>query len=203
MNGNAKILNLSAAAEVFSGYALRTSVDVLDDGETCMIQLKNVNAEKGVIWSDVAKIDIPTKKEPRWLRDGDILFAARSANNFAVALESAPAKTLCVPHFFVIRVKSSSVILPHFLAWQINQSAAQAYFEKSAVGTTVANIRRQTVENLSVTIPPLETQELIVRMAKAALAEKMVLEKLIANREQQMNALAARLISQQGNKAHG
>lgn len=194
MNSNAKIFNLSNVAEVFSSYALRTSVDVLDGGETCMIQLKNVNAEKGVIWSDVAKIDIPTKKEPRWLRDGDILFAARSANNFAVALEGVPAKALCVPHFFVIRVKSNSVILPHFLAWQINQSAAQAYFDKSAVGTTVANIRRQAVENLSVAIPPMETQELIIRMAKAALAERTVLEKLIANRQRQMKAIASTLI---------
>lgn len=203
MNNNAITSNLSNVAEIFSSCTLRTSVDVLDDGKVCMIQLKNVSTEKGVIWNDVAKIDIPAKKEPRWLRDGDILFAARSANNFAVALDGAPARALCVPHFFVIRVKNNSVILPHFLAWQINQPAAQAYFDKSAVGTTVANIRRQAVENLSITIPSLETQELIVKMAKAALAEKTILEKLITNRERQMNALAARLILQQGNNANG
>lgn len=199
MNGNANILNLSAVAEVFSSCALRTSVDALDGGDTSMIQLKNVSAEGGVIWGEVTKITVPTKKEPRWLRDGDILFAARSANNFALALESTPPKALCVPHFFVIRMKKNAVVLPHFLAWQINQSAAQAYFSRSAVGGSVANIRRQVVESLNVTIPPLETQELIVKMAKAALTEKMLLQQLIDNRERQMQAIASSLILQKEN----
>ena len=101
-----------------------------------------------------------------------------------------------MPHFFVIRVKNNRLILPEFLAWQINQVSAQAYIKKSSVGSTVTNIRKDVLENLNVTIPLLETQKLIVKMAKAAFAEKRLLQELIRNREQQMQALASTLIFQ-------
>ena len=202
MSSSAKRYKLSELAEISAGYGLRTSVDALDSGDISMIQIKNVIADTGVRWAEISKVSIPYQKSPNWLVKENILFAARNANNFAVMLEEAPDKTLCAPHFFVIRVYDNSLVHPHFLTWQINQAPAQAYFRKRAVGSTVMNIRRATVENLEVAVPTYATQEGIVRMWKASMDEKNILKQLIKNREQQMQAIASSLYFGKGGFAH-
>ena len=181
-------------ADIFSAFPLRTSVSTLGEGDTHMIQLKDIDYGIGVLWNQVVKIELSLKSNSiRWLQDGDILFAARNSNNFATTLKHTPNKTLCVPHFFVIRIKDKSAINSDFLSWQINQAPAQTYFKKSAGVSLVPNINRSLLENLEVVIPSIEQQENIVNMHHDMIGEKQVLQSLIHNREQQMKAIASNI----------
>ncbi len=192
---NEKIRDIAA---ISAGFPLRGAVDALDEGDVRFVQMRNVRPDSGIDWPSVASVELPTKRAPVWLADGDILFAARGSNNYAFAIQDPLQKAVCSPHFFVLRVSKPRMLPPEFLAWQINQKPAQDYFQKTATGSYILNIRRRAVENLEIAIPSLHKQELIVKMHQTAIAEKQVLQALITSRNKQMEAIAADLFRNDG-----
>ena len=192
------IVRLGDLARVTAGFPFREGVAATREGNAIAVQMKNVDAEFHVDWASATRTDLPGKKEPDWLRDGDIIFAARGSRNYAALIVNAPANAVCSPHFFVIRVHDAAATLPSFIAWQINQAPARKYFEQGATGSYILNIRRQVLENLELAIPPRQQQEIIVALNHAVQSERKVLEGLIANRKSQMEALALGLQSKFG-----
>lgn len=182
--------SLFDVAAISAGYPLRGAVDELEHGKVAIVQMRNVDADSGVSWGEVQRVALPSKRPPAFLAAGDIIFTTRGARNFALALDSVAGEAVCAPHFFVIRVIDAHRIEPKFLAWQINQRAAQEYFQREATGSHILNIRREVIEALPVAIPPVETQHLIVAFADAARAERTALTRLIDNRNQQLEAIA-------------
>ena len=182
--------SLGDVAAIAAGYPLRGAVDELTSGDVAIVQMRNVDADSGVNWSEVQRIALPSKRPPPFLAVGDIIFTTRGTRNFALALDTVDGQAVCSPHFFVIRVLDANRIAHAFLAWQINQRAAQEYFQREATGSHILNIRREVIENLPVAIPPVATQHIIVALADAARSERASLTKLIENRNQQLEAIA-------------
>ena len=182
--------SLGDVAAIAAGYPLRGAVDELTSGDVAIVQMRNVDADSGVNWSEVQRIALPSKRPPPFLAVGDIIFPTRGTRNFALALDTVDGQAVCSPHFFVMRVLDANRIAPAFLAWQINQRAAQEYFQREATGSHILNIRREVIENLPVAIPPVATQHIIVALADAARSERASLTKLIENRNQQLEAIA-------------
>lgn len=179
---------VSVVASVSAGFPLRRTVDALETGDTAIVQMRNVDASAGVDWDTTSKVILPTKRKPNLLQNGDVIFAARGAKNYAVALENVPHAAVCSPHFFVLRIKNGCD--PAFLAWQINQKPAQEYFKRTATGSHILNIRREVIENLKVALPSLDQQRTIVQHFQAATAERQALEELIKNRNHEIEAIA-------------
>ena len=92
--------------------------------------------QKGVDWSACLRSEPTSKKEPDWLQTGDILVAARGSTNYAVLVDTGLASlpAVAAPHFYVVRLHSEA-LSPEFLAWQLNQSPCQRYFELHAEGS--------------------------------------------------------------------
>lgn len=182
--------SLGDVAAISAGYPLRGAVDELTSGDVAIVQMRNVDADGGVNWREVQRIALPSKRLPAYLAVGDIIFTTRGTRNFALALDTVEGEAVCSPHFFVIRVLDANRIAPAFLAWQINQRTAQEYFQREATGSHILNIRREVIENLPLSIPPLATQSAIVALADAARSERAALTKLIENRNHQIEAIA-------------
>lgn len=182
--------SLGGVASVAAGYPLRGAVDELNHGEVAIVQMRNVDVENGISWSDVQRVELPSKRPPALLVPGDILFTTRGARNFALALDVVEGEAVCSPHFFVIRVCNPEQIEPRFLAWQINQRTAQEYLQREATGSHILNIRREVIESLQIAVPPLATQRTIVALADAARAERAALFRLMDTRSQQLEAIA-------------
>ncbi len=177
-------------ATINAGFPFRGVVEPVPGGSALVIQMKNVDAESGVDWASTTRTNLPGKKEPDWLREDDIIFAARGSKNYAALIDRVPENAVCSPHFFVLRVRDDAMTLPAFLAWQINQVPARKYFEQSATGSYILNIRRQVLENLEIVVPDKVRQGIIVALNQAARSERNILERLIANRKTQMEAIA-------------
>lgn len=193
MFNDANIIKLAQIAEISAGYPLRTSAESLNAGDVRFVQLRDVSQSAGVDWLAVKQVELPSKKEPRWLRSTDIIFSARGTRNLAYALEGLAERAVCAPQFFVIS-PTNPAIDPAFLAWQINQKPAQGYIAQNAVGAGMPNVRRKALEALSVVLPSIETQRRIAKIHRAAQAECAVLTRLMENRDKQMEALAWSLI---------
>lgn len=186
-------IKLNEAARVSSGYALRSSADALENGSVHFVQLRDVSLNDDVIWDDVVKVSLPSKKDPAWLSENDVIFSARGTRTLAYPLLHVPPQAVCGPQFFVLNIRTPECLLPEFLAWQINQKSAQDYLQRSATGSHILNIRRAVLEDLPIVMPPLHEQELIVAFWRSAKQERAALMRLIENRSIQIEALASAL----------
>lgn len=184
------MMKLADIAAISAGFPFRGAIEVVPEGKVFVVQMKNVDPEMGVDWLSVTRSNAPGKREPDWLREGDVIFAARGSRNYAALIEGAPTNAVCSPHFFVLRLRDQATVLPAFLAWQINQAPARKYFEQSATGSYILNIRRQVLEDLEVAVPARQQQDQIVAFNRAAQEERAVMTRLIANRKNQMEAIA-------------
>ncbi len=185
-------LSLHEFAHIAAGYPLRSSVDALPDGDVAVIQMANVDPESGVDWHRARRITLPSAREDNFLQQGDVIFTTRGTRNFALLISDATTQAVCSPHFFVIRVTDPRVA-PAFLAWQLNQSSAQAYFQRSATGTDILNIRREVLERMKIAVPSLAVQQAICGLDQAVRLERKVHAALIQNRQRQLQAIATKL----------
>lgn len=192
-NDAVKIATVGGIARISSGYPLRVSAEELDSGEVAFVQLKNVGYPHGVAWPDVAKVTLPSKREPTWLSLGDVLFSSRGTKTLAYPVTTAPNRAVCGPQFFVITISDSRVVLPEFLAWQINQKPAQDYLQKESTGSYIQNIRKPVLEQMPIALPRLEEQRLIVKFWRAAQREREIFQQLIESTDAQLDAIASRL----------
>lgn len=195
MEDGAKKILLKEAATVAAGFPLRVGADSLPAGNARLVQMRDVTGGAYIDWAKVPGVALPGKRPPGWLKDGDILFAARGSNNYALALKNPPERTVCSPHFFVLRISDKANIVPAFLAWQINQKPNQDYLRQSATGSHIPNIRRSVLERLEIYIPSVYKQNVIAQLWDTALAERQVLDALMRNRIQQLDAAALDILT--------
>ncbi|HEY3814688.1 MAG TPA: restriction endonuclease subunit S [Caulobacteraceae bacterium] len=194
MSDHANRRPLVDLAEISAGHPIRSAVDELPRGPTGIVQMRNVDADAGVDWSDVARVELPRARRFDHLALGDVIFSTRGTRTYAVAVTETPFPAVCSPHFFVLRVRKAAID-PRFLAWQINQEPAQDYLQREATGSHILNIRREVVERMEIMVPSRARQGAIVAFADAVAREKRVLSGLLTNRQRQMTALAVGLHS--------
>lgn len=193
MNPNAKILCLKNIGSIAAGHPVRGSVEDLPKGSVAMLQMRDIDVERGIVWSSAAKIDPPGKRSPDYVQSGDVIFTSRGARNIAVAAMAIDREAICGPNLFLIRIRDRGQCDPRYLAWYINQRPCQTYLQREATGTNILNIRREVVENIAIPMPSLARQESIIDFDRSARLEQKLLRDLIVNREQQMEALAVGL----------
>jgi hypothetical protein len=169
---------------------------VVEDGDVLAVQLKDFQGGVRPDWAKVTRTSLPrAPSDGEWLKDRDILFAFRGTRFFAAMLEDVPAAAVASTQFMLIRVKEPGVVLPAFLAWQLNQPPAQKYFDTSAEGTAQRSLRRAVIEGATVALPSLAFQRSVVELARLAERERAALEELIDIREQQLNRVAGELLA--------
>ena len=195
MSIDARSLIVSSLADVRAGYPFRGAIGDVRGGSVGVVQMKDVDPAGGVDWARVIKTDLAGRGTPNWLEPEDLLFVSRGNRFFAVCLDKPPLPAICSPHFFHLRVRSAAQVLPRFLAWQINQPPLQRKLQAAAEGSSQLSIRRAELEALPISLPTLEDQERIVRLAHTASRERSLLQALIRNREQHLEAIAV-LLSQ-------
>ncbi|MDO8778736.1 MAG: restriction endonuclease subunit S [Burkholderiaceae bacterium] len=183
-----KVLGLVAG--VRSGYPFRGSIEESDEGEVLAVQMKDVNVDGGVSWTDAIRTSLQGRKKPDWLKAGDILFVSKGARFYAVCIDEPPSPAVCSPHFFHIQVAPNAPLIPAFLAWQMNQSPFQHQLQQAAEGSSQLSIRRPVLESLTLSVPPLPDQHRIVALSELARQERRALYQLIQNRERQLQAIA-------------
>ncbi|MPM20296.1 hypothetical protein SDC9_66725 [bioreactor metagenome] len=107
------------------------------------------------------------------LAEGDILFAAKGAKNFASVFTSKkPA--VASTSFFILRISNSwkGKILPHFLAWYLNQSSVISDLKMQAIGSAMPSISKGVLQSIEVSVPNLTAQKKILKISELRKREK-------------------------------
>jgi hypothetical protein len=187
---DAVLVEMKSVARVGSGYPFRGSIEHAGEGDALAVQMKDVDVDTGVKWPGVIRTVLEGRKEPDWLKAGDVLFVSKGARFYAVCIDEPPNRAVCSPHFFHLQVARDGPLMPAFLAWQINQPPFQRQLQQAAEGSSQLSIRRPVLESLMLTLPPVTDQMRIVELAELALQERRALHQLLQNRERQLQAVA-------------
>lgn len=190
---DAKNYTIKDVAELRAGFPFRGSIDEVPGGSTMAVQMKDVDPDTGIKWSSVICTELPGRKSPDWLQQGDVLFVSRGTRFHSICLDVPPGQAVCSPHFFHLRIKRGVQALPAFVSWQINQPPFQQQLQQSAEGSSQLSIRRPVMESLTIRLPTLADQRRIVSVVELALRERQVLMQIIQNRNLQLQALSEKL----------
>jgi restriction endonuclease S subunit len=185
-----KLIEISA---VIAGHSFRGRIENIPGGEVAVVQMKDVDPEKGLNCDDLYWVNMTGRKKPDYLRQGDILFVGRGYRIFAVLVDKDLEQTVAGPHFFIIKKNRVS---PEYLTWYINHKRAQRYFARHVEGSDLPYINRTILEKLPVILPPLAVQEQIVNVHHCRLKEKALLEQLIAKKKQFLDQLLDQTLEQ-------
>lgn len=192
-------MNLNNIAAVRSGYPFRGKLPLSPTGVR-VIQMKDFNIS-GVSLNSLKHVAIKKVKPELLLRNGDVLFLCRGANNQALCINGIQEKTVCTTQFFILRTKNKEV-LPEFLAWLLNQKHAQAYLNSRTAGAmaTVRNITRGVLEKTPLTIPTLDMQKKILEVTALRDKEEEIYSKLIETRKSEVACYVESLLDKENSK---
>ena len=130
------------------------------------------------------------------LRKGDLSLGRGQTATSAVLLRIWSA-VVAAP-LLRIRVTKPEAILPEYLNWYISQRDAQIFLASRANGTVQKMISKQTIEELKVALPSLETQRNIVELAALSAREWFLLHRLADKRERYMSVVLMQCATTEG-----
>lgn len=194
MNSSHCTAKLGDIASIRQGHPFRGAITASVDGSVRVIQLKNVSADGMHDLHDLMRTRLSHRKAPDWVKDGDVLLTSRGSHPVAALLTEPLESTVCSPHLYVIRVTDATKVLPEFVAWQLNQRPAQEHLRRQSAGSRQQSLRKASVEDLTMRLPPLLQQQRIVTIARAAMIERSHCEQLIAARNEEVSCYAAHLL---------
>ncbi len=185
---------IQALCDVQIGYQHRGGIDDPASGTHCIIQIKDIKTivDNGGSILDCDSIDRVTPKgnPDRYLvSKGDVLFLSRGQKLFAVALPDVPPDTIAAHYFYILR-PDTSIILPEYLAWYINQTPAQNFIESRMRGSHMLMIPKSSFEHLEIEIPSLKIQKSIIELDRLRRREESLLTKLIDTRQRLVQGIS-------------
>ncbi|MCK4638689.1 MAG: restriction endonuclease subunit S [Bacteroidales bacterium] len=189
---------LKDIAIISSGYSFRTKIQNNPNGNTYVIQMRDISNDRTGIIDKPHKVDSEKINKKHILQKGDILFTAKGANNFAVYYNEQYKPAIAASAFFVLR-SNVDFILPSYLCWYINSPKAQAFIESNRAGSYIPNVNKAVLDNLDIIVPPLETQNTIAELYKLSKKEEAILDKIKDKCTVLINSILSNLIT----KNHG
>ena len=172
---------ISEIAEVVSGVYLQAA----PYGDVCYLQIKDLFSESPE--KTASKIVLSPKNERYLLEKGDLLFAGKGTTYlckvFDLDIQAIASTTL-----YIIRLCSKE-LLPDYFCWYLNQPSVMALIKAQQVGTGTPLIHKQVIEDFKIPIPDLQTQQLIVELAKLQVREKELYQAIAEKRQLITNQL--------------
>lgn len=191
---------LADVARISSGLTVRERLDTSASG-VLAIQMADLSVGRDLEVRGMARIPSP---HSRYLvARGDVLLRSRGYATIAWAVpDGMPEPAVAVQPLFIIR-PSAEMYDPDFLAWWLNQPAAQTHLRRAAQGQSIQMVSKATLESVPLQLPPLAHQRLIADAAHLATREEQLMLRLAERQHtlRQAQLTAAALAEQKHMKA--
>lgn len=180
----AKSVTIGSIAEVLPGFSPRRAVVHNPMGTHQVISARHL--EEGAPYryqpADALRVT-PDRDVARYLvRSGEVLFISRGTRNIAVEIGAVPEFSITTGTFYVLRMNTEN-IFPGYLAWGINQPPFQGQLDEIRTGAGTPMIPRNAFSQLSIPIPPRDTQRTIMNLARLQSRERDLRLRLQAETE--------------------
>lgn len=154
--------DLKDIAEVIAGYSFRTAIQGKEDASLFALQAKNILDGSTVDENNLDGIDFENYRSKAIVKRGDVVVSSRGSFR-AGSVSSKSKNIIAASSVYILRIKNEGV-LPEYLAIYMNSIEGQKQLIESATGAAVKAIRKNDLENISVVVPRVETQEKIIRL---------------------------------------
>lgn len=181
-------MRLQDLCQFHSGYTARGRLEDVGAGGVPAIQLRDLGAETACLEPPFHRYELADLSERHVVTGGEVIFRSRGQRNTAAVVSRVVAEPVAVIVPLVILRPDPDKILPEYLAWAINQPAAQRKLDAEAQGTSIRMIPMKVLERLDIPLPNLERQRRIAELHALASKERRLLHEL-ANRREQHNTL--------------
>jgi restriction endonuclease S subunit len=146
------------------------------------LQVKDFNDRGEYIGNAAGNNSEDYISELHLLKDGDILFAAKGTKNFAAVYRRSDPRAVASTVFFVLSLKKD--VLPEYVAWFINHPKTQRLLKTEAMGTSIPSISIGAISELEISIPDIQTQQIVVRLENLRSQERKLNQELNFYKEQ-------------------
>lgn len=155
-------------------------------GDTLYIQGKDFDGNGDLIKSTAPTIQGNAKLQKHLLKDGDLLVVAKGNRNTAYVFSAEAGQALASSTFLVVRLseKEKSKILPAYLAWFISHPQSQLFLGSHSKGSGISSLSIGSLGKLEIVIPPLQKQELILKIHALGKLEQSILHQLTELKQQ-------------------
>jgi restriction endonuclease S subunit len=154
--------DLKDIAEVIAGYSFRTALKGKEDASLFVLQAKNISDISSVNEENLDGIDFENYRSKAIVKKGDVVISSRgSFRSGSVGL--GIKDMIAASSVYILRPKTKNII-PYYLAIYLNSYDGQKQLTESATGAAIKAIRRNDLENITITIPDLEAQKKIVNL---------------------------------------
>lgn len=133
------------------------------EGSTKYLQVKDINPEYGLDYSQIAMVEDTGISGRHLLRKDDLLFAAKGASNYCVLYDGSESKIIASSSFIIIRLLTEK-ILPEYLCCYLNTPTILEGLKSSSVGTGIQMIPQSVLAGIELDIPSLKVQRHVVRI---------------------------------------
>ena len=184
---------LKTLTDIQVGYQAKARIKERARGTHRLIQSKDFDSFHRLRFENLTTFFPERKPETYSVRKGDILFQARGVVHFAYCIEDDLKDTLAAGSFYILHLRHEN-LLPQYLAWWLNQSKAQTYFQSEARGAGISFISKSTLSRLQVQIPPISVQKKVVKIVTLARHEQFLLDRLSERRSRLARAVCMKAI---------
>lgn len=146
------------------------------------IQSTDFNIELGWVENLNPVLTSSFKLKKHFLQKGDILFAAKGKDFFAVVYDGKYQPAVASTTFLVVQVRTD-LVLPEYLVWYLNHPKIQSLLSGFAKGTAIKSVNISIVGNIDINIPNYAKQITILELFKLQKREKFLQDKIFKLRQ--------------------
>lgn len=137
------------------------------------------------------QLKLKNKLEKHILKEGNLLFAAKGLNNFAVVYHTNIGQAVASSSFIVIKIREEEKqkIQPDYLAWFITHNNQIKIMHEQQLGTTIPSISMKQLAELEIYIPTVAIQKKIVAIHQLREKEKELTIHIEKRKDKQLQLL--------------
>ena len=127
------------------------------------------------------------------LNEGDVLFAAKGRDFFAVVYDGNYQPAVASSTFLVLQLKVKGVI-PDYISWFLNHPKTQTLLLSFAKGSGIPSITKSALETIEIQIPNLSKQISILEFSKLQKKERLLQKQILKLKQDYLNELTYKSI---------
>ncbi len=192
---------LKRMADIHTGFTIRESVSYLANGDTKLLQSKDLPKDSCDIKSTgLINIDWKYDSKPFYLKNGSVVLLARGEPRAYVYKGEVDDKVV-VGHIFIVINLNTYDISSDYLAWFINNaSTAKQHFAINSTGSALNMTSISTVRDLPIVIPTIQEQQQILQRQAQTKVEAEAFNSLLKLRQEYNDAFNEQLLADVQNR---
>lgn len=183
---------LRSLADIRVGHSFRTGIENDPQGDIRVLQIRDIRGSGEIRSDTLPRMAWLASDNPPLLKPGDVVLPSRG-DRYDAALIRDNAPMIASGQLYILHPTHSG-LSPEFLCWFLNQPESRSYILKNRAGTGIPTLSRPVLGDLSVPVPPAETQQKIIEFQQLWLREQSLTQQLLTNRQMLLNGIFSKLM---------